>query len=117
MLRDEITKKLSKGFAPFLFREHLSDVAGHGIRSPCTYFPVDSSELFLRKSDRNLCSCHTGIIPLRQVPNKAILGSNPARPHAISRLCMQFLTSKKKRASCNINRIKTVDNRYQDRSI
>ena len=74
MLRDEITKKLSKGFAPFLFREHLSDVAGHGIRSPCTYFPVDSSELFLRESDGNLCGCHTGIIPPRQVPNKAIPG-------------------------------------------
>jgi hypothetical protein len=66
---------------------------------------VNSSELFLGESDGNLCGCHTGIIPLRHVPNKAIPNADPGRSYAIGRLraCNSW-------AACNINSIKTVDN-------
>jgi len=48
MLLNQISKKLTEGFTPFVFRKGAGDVARHWVGSSSTYFPMDSGQLFLR---------------------------------------------------------------------
>ena len=63
MLFDQIPQQGPERLALVVFRKDAGNVTGNRIGSPGSDFPVDSRQLILGQTDRDLGSGHTSITP------------------------------------------------------